>query len=58
MEYAIGIVPKDMLEGVLEFKKLDFMGLKCQLYVKKANFSGPIAKISYLRIILACSTYL
>ena len=44
--------------GVLEFKKLDFMGLKCQLDVKNANFRGLIAKISHFRPILASRTHL
>ena len=52
MEYAIGILPQDMLEGVLEFKKLDFMGLKCQFDVKKANIRGLTAKFGRYRPIL------
>ena len=58
MEYAIGIVPQDMLEGVLEFKKLDFRGLQGQFDVKNANFRGLIAKISHFRRILASRTHL
>ena len=38
---------------ILEFKKLDFRGLKCQSDVKKVNFRGLIAKIRHLRSIMA-----
>ena len=44
--------------GFVNFKKLDFRGLKGQFDVKKANFRGLIAKISYLRPILAYRTHL
>ena len=38
--------------GVLEFRKLDFRGLKGQFGVKMANFRGLIANIDRLRPIL------
>ena len=44
--------------GILEFRKSDFRGLKGQFDVKKANFRGLVAKIGYLRPILASRTYL
>ena len=44
--------------GVLEFKKLDFRGLKGQFDVKKANFRGLIAKIGHYMAILASITHL
>ena len=44
--------------GILELKKLDFRGLKCQSDVKKVNFRGLIAKIGYLRPILTSTTHL
>ena len=42
----------------LEFKKLDFMGLKGQFDVKKANFRGLIAKIDSNRPIMASKPHL
>ena len=39
--------------GFLEFKKLDFRGLKGQVDVEKANFRGLIARIGRYRPILA-----
>ena len=44
--------------GFLEFKKLDFRGLKGQFDVKKANFRGIVAKIGHYRPILASITHL
>ena len=44
--------------GIIEHRKLDFMGLKRQFDVKKANFRGLIAKIAHLRPILTSRTYL
>ena len=38
--------------GVLEVKKLDFRGLKCQFDVKKVNFRGLTAKSGHYRPIL------
>ena len=38
--------------GFLEFKKLDFRGLKGQVDVEKANFRGLIARIGHYRPIL------
>ena len=42
--------------GVLELGKLDFRGLKGQIDVKKADIMGLIAKVGYLRPILASRT--
>ena len=44
--------------GILELRKLDFRGLKGQFDVKKVNFKGLIAKISYYRPILTATTHL
>ena len=44
--------------GALELRKLDFKGIKGQFNVKKANFRGLIAKIDYLRPILASKNHL
>ena len=49
MVYFLGIFhgncdPRNV-GGVLEFRKLDFRGLKGQFDVKKANFRGLIAEI-------------
>ena len=44
--------------GVLEFRKLDFRGLKGQINVKKTNFRELIAKIGHLKPILALRTHL
>ena len=44
--------------GFLEFKKLEFRGLKGQFDVKKANFRGLIAKIGHYSPILASKTSL
>ena len=46
------------IAGVLELRKLDFMGLKCEFDVKKAHFRELIAKIGYLRPILTSRTHL
>ena len=58
--YFLGIWDRNCVPryvgGVLEFKKSDFMGLKCQFDVKKANFKGLIAKFSHLKPILASRT--
>ena len=48
LEYAIGIVPQGIWR-VLEFKKLDYRGLKGQFDVEKANFRELIVKISHYR---------
>ena len=45
------------VERILQHRKLDFRGLKGQFDAKKANFSGLIPKISYLRPILTFRTY-
>ena len=45
------------VEGVLEFTKLDFSGLKGRFDVKKANFRGLIAKIGHYMAILASRTH-
>ena len=51
MDYFLGIFHGNCnlrnVGGVLEFRKLDFRGLKGQFDVKKANFRGLIAKIGY-----------
>ena len=44
--------------GVLELSKLDFRGVKFQINVKKDDFRGLIAKIRYLRSILAFTTHI
>ena len=44
--------------GFLEFRKLDFRGLKGQFDVKKANFRGLIAKIGNYRPNLASRTHI
>ena len=44
--------------GFLEFKKLDFRGLKAQFDTKQANFRGLIAKIGHYRPILASRSHL
>ena len=44
--------------GVLEFRKLDFRGLKGKFDVKKTNFRGLIAEISHLKPTLASRTHL
>ena len=44
--------------GILKLIKLDFRGFKGQFDVKKANFRGLIAKIGYLRPILASRTHI
>ena len=60
MAYFLGIFHGNCdlrnVGGVLEFRKLDFWGLKGQFDVKKANFRGLIAKISHYRPILASKT--
>ena len=43
---------------ILELKKLDFRGLKCQSDVKKVNFRGLIVKTGHLRPILLSRTHL
>ena len=52
MAYFLGIFHENCdlrnIEGVLEFKKLVFSGLKGQFDVKKANFRGQIARIKPL----------
>ena len=45
-------------KGFLEFRNLDFMDLKGQYDLKKANFRGLIAKIGYLSPILGSRTHL
>ena len=62
MAYFLGIIhgncdPRNV-GGVLEFRKLDFWGLKGQFDVKKANFRGLIAKIGHYRPILASITHI
>ena len=61
MAYFLGIFHGNCdlrnVGGVLEFRKLDFMGLKGQFDVIKANFRGLIAKICHYRPILASRTY-
>ena len=62
MAYFLGIFHGNChlrnVGGVLEFRKLDFRGLKDQFDVKKANFRGLIAEIGYLRSIMASRTHL
>ena len=57
MAYFLGIFhgncDLNIFGGVVEFRKLDFRGLKGQFDVKKANFRGLIAKIGHYRPILA-----
>ena len=43
---------------ILELRKLNFMGLKGQFDVKKANFRGVIGKIGYYRPISTFRTHL
>ena len=43
---------------ILEFRKLDFRGLKCQFDIKKVDFWGLVAKIGYSRPILTFRTHL
>ena len=43
--FCLGIFALLYIGGILELKKLDFRGLKCQSDVKKVNFRGLIAKI-------------
>ena len=43
---------------VLELRKFDFRGFKGQINVKKADFRVLIAKIRYLRPILASTTHI
>ena len=44
--------------GILELRKLDFLGLKGQFDVKKVNFRGLTAIIGHLRPILASRIHL
>ena len=57
-EFYHGILALTYIERILELKKLDFRGLKCQSDVKKVNFRGLIANIGYLRSILTYRTHL
>ena len=42
---------------ILELRKLDFGGLKLHFDIDKAHFRGLLAKIGYVRPILASTTH-
>ena len=56
-EFCHGNCTQTYFGWFLELRKLDFRGLKGQIYVKKANFRGLIAKIRHYIDILATNTH-